>query len=341
MGFPVASGCSGGRFFLLLSIVISWVVLLIRSRLGCKAPPTGFYLESAPALSFLSLPAWPAWRVELFVVFFLTTALVSFGILMGFFIDTNSFSLHATYRNRLIRAYLAASCIEDTRRENPFTGFDPKDDFKLNELCSQKPLHVINVTLNLVKGKELAWQERKAESFTMSRCTVVPRGLVTGPPADVWQGYFTRYRARYFGRRRESQYGLPFLARGPFLDDPALTCAWAGGSGIQEHRAPKRGISRGPLVFGWAAVFRGDGQHDRSLQIRKSFRRRAFRESWAVRDGAAPLPLHRGERCGRRPGMFLCRLGEAVRKIRVDFGIPIEFEPMTIYPRSAIRHVET
>src|SRR4029077_8144132 len=85
-------------FFLLLSIVISWVIVLIRSRMQSAA--NWFYLESAPALSFLSLPAWPDWRVELFVAFFLTTALVSFGILMGFLIDTNSFSLHATYRNR-------------------------------------------------------------------------------------------------------------------------------------------------------------------------------------------------------------------------------------------------
>src|SRR5438477_12546939 len=29
-------------------------------------------------------------------------------------------------------------------------------------------------------------------------------------------------------------------------------------------------------------------------------------------------------------------LGEAVGKIRIDFGIPIEFDAMTIYPRSAI-----
>ena len=32
----------------------------------------------------------------------------------------------------------------------------------------QKPFHLINTTLNLVKGKELAWQERKAASFFFS-----------------------------------------------------------------------------------------------------------------------------------------------------------------------------
>ena len=30
------------------------------------------------------------------------------------------------------------------------------------------PLHVVNASLNLVGGEKLAWQERKAESFTVS-----------------------------------------------------------------------------------------------------------------------------------------------------------------------------
>ena len=39
---------------------------------------------------------------------------------------------------------------------------------------------------------------------------------------------------------------------------------------------------------------------------------------------------------GQDPECSFADLGEAVRKIRIDFGIPIQFEPMTIYPRSAI-----
>ena len=31
-----------------------------------------------------------------------------------------------------------------------------------------RPLHVVNMALNLVKGEELAWQDRKAQSFTVS-----------------------------------------------------------------------------------------------------------------------------------------------------------------------------
>ena len=43
---------------------------------------------------------------------------------------------------------------------------------------------------------------------------------------------------------------------------------------------------------------------------------------------------------GEDPECSFADLGEAVRKIRIDFGIPIEFDQMNIYPRSANRRVE-
>src|SRR5207247_6622419 len=88
---------------------------------------------------------------------------------MGFFINVNKFSLHAPYRSRLIRAFLGAWRTREGRQPHLFTGFDPADNFALGELSADKPFHVINAALNLIKGEELAWQERKAESFTMSR----------------------------------------------------------------------------------------------------------------------------------------------------------------------------
>jgi hypothetical protein len=44
---------------------------------------------------------------------------------------------------------------------------------------------------------------------------------------------------------------------------------------------------------------------------------------------------------GEDPEYSFGDLGDAVRKIRIDFGIPIEFGPMTIYPRSAIDTLKT
>ena len=111
----------------------------------------------------------------------LTALLVAGGAALGFFmswfVTVNKFSMHALYRNRLIRAYLGAS--NPRRRANPFTGFDDNDNLAMYELLAEngpeprpqgarRLLHVIGITLNLVTGAQLARQERKAESFTIS-----------------------------------------------------------------------------------------------------------------------------------------------------------------------------
>ena len=75
------------------------------------------------------------------------------------------------YRERLIRAYLGAS--NKRRDPNPFTGFDEGDNKALRDLWQParsggRLFPVINVALNLVGGTKLAWQQRKATSFTMS-----------------------------------------------------------------------------------------------------------------------------------------------------------------------------
>ncbi len=82
-------------------------------------------------------------------------------------VGINDFSMHAFYRNRLVRAYLGAS---HKRDPHPFTGFDPNDDkTRLTDLVPVRgyagPYPIINTALNLVAGEELAWQKRKASSF--------------------------------------------------------------------------------------------------------------------------------------------------------------------------------
>ncbi len=112
--------------------------------------------------------------------FFLGTAL-----LLGWRVDINKFSLYMMYRNRLVRAYFGASSTR--RRPHPFTGFDPQDDPQLADLRNQRPYHIINTSLNLVGGEELAWQTRKAASFVFT-----PRycGFETPrmPAGDAGQG---------------------------------------------------------------------------------------------------------------------------------------------------------
>jgi hypothetical protein len=95
-------------------------------------------------------------------------------LLMAWRVDLNEFSMNLFYRNRLVRCYLGAT--HDDRVPSPFTGFDCGDDLFLKDLRSEKyysgPFPIFNGTLNLVSTRDLAWQERKAESFPMTplRC---------------------------------------------------------------------------------------------------------------------------------------------------------------------------
>lgn len=88
------------------------------------------------------------------------------ALLLGWRVDINKFSLYMLYRNRLVRAYFGAS--SRARKPHPFTGFDPGDDPSLADLKQQRPCHIINTSLNLVGGDELAWRTRKAASFTFT-----------------------------------------------------------------------------------------------------------------------------------------------------------------------------
>lgn len=80
-------------------------------------------------------------------------------------VDVNVFSYHGYYRNRIARCFLGASHAK--RRPNPFTGFDESDNIRMTGL-PRRPFHIVNTTLNLTRTENLAWQERKAASFSIT-----------------------------------------------------------------------------------------------------------------------------------------------------------------------------
>ncbi len=81
-------------------------------------------------------------------------------------VNVNRFSMHAVYRNRLVRAFLGTARDQATRRPDPFTGFDEGDNPRLAGLTRTGPLYpVVNKTLNNTTGERGAWSERKGASF--------------------------------------------------------------------------------------------------------------------------------------------------------------------------------
>jgi hypothetical protein len=88
------------------------------------------------------------------------------GVMTFQHVNVNRFSMHAVYRNRLTRAFLGSA--RNKREQDPFTGFDPDDNVPLSSLRDpgNALFPVINTTLNITAGKNTAWAERQAASFT-------------------------------------------------------------------------------------------------------------------------------------------------------------------------------
>ena len=86
-------------------------------------------------------------------------------------VNVNRFSMHAVYRNRLVRGFLGTPRDPRVRKPDPFTDFDDEDDprlkaFRTSAGKGQRLFPVINMTLNITSGERDAWAERKGASFT-------------------------------------------------------------------------------------------------------------------------------------------------------------------------------
>ena len=320
--------------------------------------PSGRYdLFTGPAAKDLT----PADFAQPQMVVVVSGALMLIGLALGRLIDTNRFSLHAIYSVRLVRTFIGASKAPSDRAPDPFTGFDPTDDMPMSDLWPAKPeavspseqnqgvghppLHVLNMTLNVVSSERLATQERKAESFTVTSLHAGSRTVgyrrTSSPTGDE--------NARLYGGPDGISLGTAVAVSGAaaspnagYHTSPVLTFLmtlfnlrlgrWLGNPGRAGddtfHRAePKLAfLSILNEMFGRTTdkskyVYLSDGSHFENLGLYEMVLRRC--RFIVVSDA------------GCDPEATFDDLGGAIRKIRIDFGIPIEFDSeMAIYPRS-------
>jgi hypothetical protein len=270
------------------------------------------------------------------------------GAVASYYVNINRFSLHALYRNRLIRAFLGASNAK--RTPNRFTGFDESDNLRAYDLwpseikpdqwpeittANWRPFHIINIALNSVATRNLAWQERKAEPFTVS-------ALHSGSSCLRF-----RYSTSY-GDPKGISVGTALAISGAaaspnmgYHSSPALAFLmtffnvrlgwWLGNPGLAgEHTYSLKGPAGAiiPLLyemFGqttdeWKYVYLSDGGHFENLGLYEMVRRRC---RFIVISDAG---------CDRDFGFE--DLGNAVRKISIDLGVPINiFQLQTLKKR--------
>jgi hypothetical protein len=98
----------------------------------------------------------------------LLAACIAMMMFMQWRVNINEFSMAHFYKNRLVRCYLGASR-GIHRRGSRLTGFDPRDDLPIVSLIPDceyyGPYAIVNTTINLNTGSELAKRERHATSF--------------------------------------------------------------------------------------------------------------------------------------------------------------------------------
>ena len=143
---------------LCLAVVLGALTFWLRSVIEDVTANHANLFTSYPIVEF-------AYEHSAFCVF---VAALVLAALANLFINVNIFSLHGMYRMRLTRAYLGASNL--SRQPNPFTNFDPTDNLSEGYLPADgsAPLHIINAALNVVATRDLAWQQRKAEPFSFT-----------------------------------------------------------------------------------------------------------------------------------------------------------------------------
>lgn len=267
----------------------------------------------------------------------------------SFAIDVNVFSMHTFYRNRLMRCYFRAS--NRDRRIDPFTGLDGGEDIALSNLVVPQnhgemgPLPIVNTALNLVSGKNLAWQQRKAASFTFTA-----RHIGFALPMEFSEtGAFEKTEAFRSLDDIEKTGNVPTLGLAMAISGAAASpnmgwhsspptaflmtffdvrLGWWIGNPKSLSRwsrlSPRFGLLQlilellGQSNESGNYVYLSDGGHFENLGIYELVRRRT---KWIFVGDA-----------GQDAAFFFEDLGNAVRKCRSDFGAEIEIDTTALSP---------
>ena len=294
----------------------------------------------------------------------LICGLIAWG--MQYTVNINEFSMHHFYKNRLVRCYLGASR-EEKRKPSRLTGFDPSDDFPIRKLLADPtqlagsqsfpgegyygPFAIVNGTVNLNRGSELARQERQGESFifTPLHCGFDPphsdedRRWVTNSKADLNEhGYRETFRyASPEGLDIGTCMGISGAAANPnhgyhtsatvafLLTIFDVRLGWWLGNPRRKKGSNEPGPTHAlwPLLSElfsqtdqrahWVNI--SDGGHFENLGLYELVRRRC-----------KYIIVGDGEQDG---GYTFGSLGGAIRKCRTDFGVSIDIDPKRIRPK--------
>jgi len=257
---------------------------------------------------------------------------LALGLLMSFFVPANRFSLHGMYKARIVRTFLGAS--RSNRRPNAFTGFDGDDDLRIADLKNVRPLHIVCATLNAVSSTTVGRHEKQSESFTFSPLHAGNRevgyrpaseygsqnggpgtGLSLGTALAVSGAAASSSMGMFSSKARSFLLTLANARLGLWFGNPSHESAWKTSEpplGVAPITRELLGLTTDDNPY----VYLSDGGHYENLGLWEMVARRC--RYIVVSDAGAD------------PDYTFDSLAIAVRRIRLDLGIPIEFGPLGI-----------
>ena len=280
-------------------------------------------------------------------------------LLLGWRTDVNVFSLNAFYRNRLVRAYLGATRLEnkhspepgpatDRRTPQNFTGFDEKDDLPLADLIGKKPLagplHIVNCALNLGGSSDLSLHTRHSASFTLSPLHAGSGYIQSDPCGGVPMTIGYVPTEQYGGHRKETTLGKAVSVSGAsaspnmgyhtstvvafLLTVFNLRLGWWFANPAKDYarKAPHFNLRYMILeLFGSATggskfLMVSDGGHFENLAVYELVKRRCG------------VIIASDAECD--PTMSFEGLGSLIRMCEVDFNVKIKIDVGSLRPRA-------
>lgn len=242
----------------------------------------------------------------------------------------NQIAYSRPLRNRATLDAQFPACIEPMAPPADAAGAPKPKDVR------RAPLHVVNTALNLTSGENLAWQQRMAESFSLSplHSGSLFLGYRSSREYGGEQGISLGTAVAISGAAASPNMGYHSSATMAFL----LTFfnvrlgAWLGNPGPHGRKSytkahPTSGLI--PLLQELTGnsnskspwVYLSDGGHFENLALYEMIVRRCH--TIVLSDGGAD------------PKCVFEDLGNAIRKIRIDLGVPIDLKDIDMAPRAA------
>lgn len=257
---------------------------------------------------------------------------LAFGLFMGMFVPANRFSLHGMYRQRLIRTFLGASRTD--RQPDPFTGFDDRDDLRVSDLAEVRPLHILNATLNAVSSTSIGRHQRQSQAFDFTPLHVgnsevgyrraaeygsdgggQGTGLSLGMAMSVSGAAAASSMGMYSSKPRAFLLTLANARLGLWFGNPRDQSSWRRSdppSGVGPVLRELLGLTTDHNPY----VYLSDGGHYENLGLWSMVARRC--RFIVVSDA------------GCDPDYGFDDLANAVRRIRLDLGISIDFPTLNM-----------